>query len=207
MKLTKVDGLSPRERRFLQLVVGGSTIAAAYLTIKPSVKGGSARTLGCRLMRHLLSKVDFRELLIDSTVHLLGAGETVFERLDYTDTFFSIVSGGVQVKGEEDQRIRLGAGTFFAAPVAPGSRMRDASTRIRNPGLPNPRGGRRRTEGVRRGKNPDGFTDNLLGAVEGLIPRHRPPRAQRKSRTRVRTPWAAHGRLHRSPPRGCPFFR
>ena len=43
-----------------------------------------------------LSEPQFREMLIDSPVHLKKPGEIIFERLDYTATFWSIVRGTVE---------------------------------------------------------------------------------------------------------------
>src|SRR5262249_43062844 len=50
------------------------------------------------------------EMIIDSTVHVLKSGATVFQRNDYTDTFFSVVSGGVEVEGAG---VKVAPGGFF----------------------------------------------------------------------------------------------
>ena len=74
-----------------------------------------------------LSEPQFRELLIDSTVHQLAANQIVFQRLDYTDTFFSIVSGGVEVKVDEQRRIPLEPGAFFGELGLISGRRRSAT--------------------------------------------------------------------------------
>ncbi len=62
-----------------------------------------------------LSEPQFREMLIDSPVHLKKPGEIIFERLDYTNTFWSIVRGTVEahISLSTGRRIPLHAGTFF----------------------------------------------------------------------------------------------
>lgn len=60
-----------------------------------------------------LSAPQLREMLIDSTLHLKSAGDTVFEKDDYTDTFFSIVSGSVEIVIDSNRRVSLSQGQFF----------------------------------------------------------------------------------------------
>ncbi|MBS1118502.1 MAG: cyclic nucleotide-binding protein [Deltaproteobacteria bacterium] len=74
-----------------------------------------------------LSEPQFRELLIDSPVHLKQPGEIVFERLDYTDTFWSIVSGTVEAHIGPDKRIPMRAGTFFGELGLMSGRRRSAT--------------------------------------------------------------------------------
>jgi thioredoxin reductase/CRP-like cAMP-binding protein len=74
-----------------------------------------------------LTEPQFREMLIDSPVHLKKLGETIFERLDYTDTFWSIVHGAVQVHIGPDKRVLLRAGTFFGELGLLSGRRRSAT--------------------------------------------------------------------------------
>ncbi len=60
-----------------------------------------------------LSAPQLREMLIDSTLHLKAAGDVVFEKDDYTDTFFSIISGKVEIVIDSNRRVLLSQGQFF----------------------------------------------------------------------------------------------
>jgi thioredoxin reductase/CRP-like cAMP-binding protein/Fe-S-cluster-containing hydrogenase component 2 len=77
-----------------------------------------------------LSDAQFRELVIDSTIHQLKAGDIVFERNDYTDTFFSIVSGQVAVEVDEQRRFLIDAGNFFGEMGLLSGRRRVARVRV-----------------------------------------------------------------------------
>ena len=57
----------------------------------------------------------FRELILGSNVLMPKAGEAVFRKNDYTNTFFAILDGGVEIElGEEQKyRLKLGPGQFF----------------------------------------------------------------------------------------------
>jgi thioredoxin reductase/CRP-like cAMP-binding protein/Fe-S-cluster-containing hydrogenase component 2 len=82
-----------------------------------------------------LSEPQFRELLTDSTVHALQDNQIVFQRLDYTDTFFSIVSGAVAVHLDETQRIQLTPGAFFGELGLISGRRRSATVSTVGPTL------------------------------------------------------------------------
>lgn len=60
-----------------------------------------------------LSAPQLREMLIDSNLYRKAPGDVVFERNDYTDTFFSIVAGAVEILIEGDRKVRLSQGEFF----------------------------------------------------------------------------------------------
>ncbi len=63
-----------------------------------------------------LTTLQLREFLIDSSFHFPKPGDTVFERNDYTNSFFMIVEGGVEILIDPDddtQRVGLGRGNFF----------------------------------------------------------------------------------------------
>lgn len=58
----------------------------------------------------------FRELMLGSTVHSPRRGEVVFRKNDYTNSFFTILNGNVEIElGEEAEsyRLPLGTGQFF----------------------------------------------------------------------------------------------
>jgi len=77
-----------------------------------------------------LSEPQFRELIIDSTVHVKKSGEIVFERNDYTDTFYSIVSGSVQVELESGHKIPILPGNYFGEMGLLSGRRRAATVRV-----------------------------------------------------------------------------
>lgn len=78
-----------------------------------------------------LSESQFREMIIDSTVHTMNAGDIVFNRNDYTDTFFSIVSGGVEILLPNDQVISIEAGRYFGEMGLLSGRRRNATVRAK----------------------------------------------------------------------------
>ena len=45
-----------------------------------------------------MSALQFREFMIDSTVHLAKPGDVIFKRNEYTNSVFSIVDGRVNVQ-------------------------------------------------------------------------------------------------------------
>ncbi len=62
-----------------------------------------------------INSLVFRELMLGSNVLTPGAGDVIFARNDYTDTFFTVLDGEVHIElGEEaDYRITVGTGQFF----------------------------------------------------------------------------------------------
>jgi CRP-like cAMP-binding protein/Fe-S-cluster-containing hydrogenase component 2 len=62
-----------------------------------------------------LNALLFRELALGSTVHAPPPGTIVFRRNDYTDSFFTIIDGSVEIElgDEQKYRLTLGAGEFF----------------------------------------------------------------------------------------------
>lgn len=76
-----------------------------------------------------ITPLQLREFLLDSEVLAPASGMPVFERNDYTNSFFSIVSGEVQVvvDAEQDQRITLGKGEFFGEMGLISGRRRTAT--------------------------------------------------------------------------------
>ncbi|MFN8390811.1 MAG: cyclic nucleotide-binding domain-containing protein [Bdellovibrionota bacterium] len=76
-----------------------------------------------------LSEPQFREMIIDSTVHILKPGATVFARNDYTDTFFSIVKGKVQIEGAGGTGVKVEAGNYFGEMGLLSGRRRSATVK------------------------------------------------------------------------------
>lgn len=62
-----------------------------------------------------LSAPQFREMLLDSKIHVLDQGEVVFEKDAHGDTFWSVVSGSVDINSpvNPEQSFNLGQGNFF----------------------------------------------------------------------------------------------
>jgi thioredoxin reductase/Fe-S-cluster-containing hydrogenase component 2/CRP-like cAMP-binding protein len=81
-----------------------------------------------------VSTPQLRELLIDSTLHLKEKDDVVFKKNDYTDTFWSIVSGSVEIEINAGQRIRLSHGEFFGEMGLLSGRRRVATVRIAESG-------------------------------------------------------------------------
>jgi CRP-like cAMP-binding protein/thioredoxin reductase/Fe-S-cluster-containing hydrogenase component 2 len=78
-----------------------------------------------------LSSPQFRELLIDSKIHILNKGDTVFEKDAYGDSFWNVISGSVAVLSpfNPDELYRLVPGNFFGEMGLMSGRRRTASVR------------------------------------------------------------------------------
>jgi thioredoxin reductase/Fe-S-cluster-containing dehydrogenase component/CRP-like cAMP-binding protein len=81
-----------------------------------------------------LSEPQLREVVIDSTLHLKEPGEIVFEKDDYTDTFWSVLSGAVEVELSEGRLVRLSVGQFFGEMGLLSGRRRVATVRAAEAG-------------------------------------------------------------------------
>lgn len=80
-----------------------------------------------------LSGPQLREMLIDSSLFLYGPGKVVFLRNDYTDTFWSIIEGSVDVELGNGKTIKLGKGEFFGELGLISGRRRTATIRAAEP--------------------------------------------------------------------------
>ena len=72
----------------------------------------------------------FRELILGSAVHCPREGEVVFRRNDYTNSFYTVLDGSVQIEIGEDgesRRITLGVGQFFGEGSLLSGRRRSAT--------------------------------------------------------------------------------
>ena len=77
-----------------------------------------------------ITALQLREFLLDSTVHAPAVGSIVFERNDYTNSFFTIVRGSVDIELDPDdpsKRISLGVGNFFGEMSLISGRRRSAT--------------------------------------------------------------------------------
>ena len=76
-----------------------------------------------------LSSPQLREMIIDSTLHSMNKGDVVFEKNDYTDTFWSIVSGSVEIEVAPSRYVKLGVGDYFGEMGLISGRRRTATVR------------------------------------------------------------------------------
>jgi CRP-like cAMP-binding protein/Fe-S-cluster-containing hydrogenase component 2 len=87
--------------------------------------------LGRHPLLGALTKLQRRELLLESTVHVLAKDALVFRKNDYSNSFWSIVSGNVQVDTDGDEGDRravvLGTGRFFGEMGLLSGRRRTAT--------------------------------------------------------------------------------
>ncbi|HVT34781.1 MAG TPA: cyclic nucleotide-binding domain-containing protein, partial [Nevskiaceae bacterium] len=78
-----------------------------------------------------LTPLQLREFLLDSTLHAPAPGTVIFERNDYSNSFYSVIDGSVEVdtSGESGRRISIGAGEFFGEIGLISGRRRTATVR------------------------------------------------------------------------------
>jgi CRP-like cAMP-binding protein/thioredoxin reductase/Fe-S-cluster-containing hydrogenase component 2 len=76
-----------------------------------------------------LSAPQLREMLIDSTFHMKRAGDVVFEKNDYTDTFWSVLEGSVEIEVAPHRVVKLESGDFFGEMGLISGRRRTATVR------------------------------------------------------------------------------
>ena len=76
-----------------------------------------------------LSVPQFRELITESTVHTPDKGDVIFERNDYTDTFFSIISGSVEIVLPTGANVVINQGNFFGEMGLVSGRRRSATVK------------------------------------------------------------------------------
>jgi CRP-like cAMP-binding protein/Fe-S-cluster-containing hydrogenase component 2/thioredoxin reductase len=81
-----------------------------------------------RLLSHI-TPLQLREFMLDSDIRTPQPGEPVFRRNDYTNSFFCVVDGSVEVEvsAGSGQRISLGRGEFFGEMSLISGRRRSAS--------------------------------------------------------------------------------
>ena len=76
-----------------------------------------------------ITPLQLREFMIDSSIVTVAPSQTVFLRNDYTNTFFSVIGGSVEVVIDEAQnkRVPLGPGQFFGEMGLISGRRRSAT--------------------------------------------------------------------------------
>jgi thioredoxin reductase/CRP-like cAMP-binding protein/Fe-S-cluster-containing hydrogenase component 2 len=77
-----------------------------------------------------LTPLQLREFLLDATIHVPSQGEIVFERNDYTNSFFMIVEGGADIlidENDPDVKVTVGVGDFFGEIGLIAGRRRSAT--------------------------------------------------------------------------------
>jgi CRP-like cAMP-binding protein/Fe-S-cluster-containing hydrogenase component 2/thioredoxin reductase len=82
-----------------------------------------------KLLSHI-TPLQLREFMLDSDIRTPAAGEVIFKRNDYTNTFFSIVDGDVQIVLDEKDskaRVALRRGEFFGEMSLISGRRRSAT--------------------------------------------------------------------------------
>jgi CRP-like cAMP-binding protein/thioredoxin reductase/ferredoxin-like protein FixX len=79
-----------------------------------------------------LTRLQLREFLLDSDLRTPAAGDVIFRRNDYTDSFYSIVDGEVVIELDPDKpanSITLGVGEFFGEMSLISGRRRSGTVR------------------------------------------------------------------------------
>jgi len=77
-----------------------------------------------------LSTLQLREVMVESTVHTPKPGEVIFRRNDFTNTFYCIVQGEVDIQinpTNEKEVVTLGTGAFFGEMGLIAGRRRSAT--------------------------------------------------------------------------------
>ena len=60
-----------------------------------------------------VNALQFREIILDSNVHVFKKGELIFQRNDYTNSFYTVYEGDVEIEAAKDLRILSKQGSFF----------------------------------------------------------------------------------------------
>ncbi len=71
----------------------------------------------------------FRELMLDSNIIVPEPGAVIFAKNDYTNTFFTILDGSVEIEVGPDLTIQSGQGNFFGEMSLLSGRRRSATVR------------------------------------------------------------------------------
>ena len=74
-----------------------------------------------------VNALQFRELMLDSNVSMPAKGDVIFKQHDYTNTFFTILEGTVEIEVNPTLRITANAGSFFGEMSLMSGRRRSAS--------------------------------------------------------------------------------
>jgi CRP-like cAMP-binding protein/thioredoxin reductase/Fe-S-cluster-containing hydrogenase component 2 len=78
-----------------------------------------------------LTSLQLREFMLESDIHVLPAGQVFFERNDYSNSFYSLLQGSVEIHLLDDEqgtsKFRLKAGEFFGELGLLSGRRRSAT--------------------------------------------------------------------------------
>ncbi len=118
-------------------------LAAKFSRLSGSVADILARIQARAPILSGITTVQLREFLADATVHVPAAGQVIYRRNDFSESFYTILEGSVEVvapasdadldtiygKGAaaEERRIRLEAGQFFGEMSLVSGRRRSAT--------------------------------------------------------------------------------
>jgi CRP-like cAMP-binding protein/Fe-S-cluster-containing hydrogenase component 2/thioredoxin reductase len=110
---------------------------AKFKSFAPSVSEALARIRASVPLLAGITTLQLREFMLDSDVRTPTAGEVVFQRNDYTNTFFSIVAGEVDVElpvdpaagAREALHVTLRTGAYFGEMGLISGRRRTATIR------------------------------------------------------------------------------
>ena len=76
-----------------------------------------------------VNALQFRELMLDSSVHAPAENEIICTKNDYTNTFYTVLEGAVHIEVNEDLKISSGMGSFFGEGSLLSGRRRSATVR------------------------------------------------------------------------------
>ena len=71
----------------------------------------------------------FRELMLDSEIHTPSAGDVIFKKDDYSNSFYSVFAGEVQIEISTELTVSAFAGQFFGELSLLSGRRRSATVR------------------------------------------------------------------------------
>ncbi len=139
----------------IEHILGNTVVPADESILQEKFRGvpGSVSEVLARIQEtlplfHGLTRIQLREFLVDSSILKPEPGAVIFERNDFSDEFYSILDGTVEVlapaadadsdlarakKAAEGQRISLKAGDFFGEMSLVSGRRRTA-TIVAGPG-------------------------------------------------------------------------
>ena len=81
---------------------------------------------------HGMTPLQLREFMLDSQIHTPSAGEVIFRKNDYSNSFYSILSGEIIIElsqRDRDKKAVLGVGEFFGEMSLISGRRRNATAR------------------------------------------------------------------------------